>query len=232
MRRGILGLFVLLAASVADAGVVSSFNDIQYWVGNGQNRAALVIDWAGDSSTDQSWVWGFRWDGAATGEDMLQAIVAADPALYERVGPRHAVYGLPLYGLGYDLNHNGVFGISDETAFSPTTGIATTGVHDGAVATDSGDLYKEGWDTGFWNYGISVGGNPFGAGHWGPSDVGMSVTTLADGDWNGFAYETDWAFNSYPANPYAAVVPEPSTLILAVVAGLIAVTFRRRRKKQ
>src|SRR5436190_24241983 len=58
-----------------------AFTDIQYWVGSGTNQAALVIDWNLPAG-NQTLVWGYRWDGTATGGQMLNAIVNADARLY------------------------------------------------------------------------------------------------------------------------------------------------------
>ena len=57
-----------------------TFDDIQYWVGNGSNKAALVIEWH-DGNRPDAMVWGYRWDGEATGHDMIVAIAQADPRL-------------------------------------------------------------------------------------------------------------------------------------------------------
>ena len=57
-----------------------TFDDIQYWVGNGSNKAALVIEWH-DGDRPDAMVWGYRWDGEATGHDMIVAIAQADPRL-------------------------------------------------------------------------------------------------------------------------------------------------------
>ena len=57
-----------------------TFDDIQYWVGNGSNKAALVIEWH-DGNRPDAIVWGYRWDGEATGHDMIVAIAQADPRL-------------------------------------------------------------------------------------------------------------------------------------------------------
>ena len=57
-----------------------TFDDIQYWVGNGSNKAALVIEWH-DGNQPDAMVWGYRWDGEATGHDMIVAIAQADPRL-------------------------------------------------------------------------------------------------------------------------------------------------------
>ena len=57
-----------------------TFDDIQYWVGTGSNKAALVIEWH-DGNRPDAMVWGYRWDGEATGHDMIVAIAQADPRL-------------------------------------------------------------------------------------------------------------------------------------------------------
>ena len=55
-----------------------TFDDIKFWVGEGENKAALVVDWYYDDET--AMVWGFRWNGEATGLDMIKAIAKADPS--------------------------------------------------------------------------------------------------------------------------------------------------------
>ena len=57
-----------------------SFDDIQFWVGSGSKRAALVIEWH-DGNRPDAMVWGYRWDGEATGHDMIVAIAKADQKL-------------------------------------------------------------------------------------------------------------------------------------------------------
>src|SRR4030042_2134301 len=182
MKKWLLGIFLIHVGSMAHAGTVSSFDDIEFWVGSGQNSAALVMDWQEDSSSEEAWVWGYRWDGDASGEDMLLEIVAADQRLYARIGTDSG-FGTPLYGLGYGLTDNDTFGISDGTAFN-SEGIAVTGNHDGAAATDIGDLYHEGWYSGFWNYAVSDG-NPYDGGAWQSASSGISGRILSDGDWDG-----------------------------------------------
>lgn len=54
-----------------------SFEDIKFWVGEGENQAALIVDWYFDGET--AMVWGYRWNGRATGLDMIKAIANADP---------------------------------------------------------------------------------------------------------------------------------------------------------
>lgn len=57
-----------------------TFDDVKFWVGTGSNRAALVIEWHDGTSPD-ALVWGYRWDGEASGHDMIVAIAKADPKL-------------------------------------------------------------------------------------------------------------------------------------------------------
>lgn len=54
--------------------------DVQFWVGTGTDTALLIIDFL-DGSGTASLAWGYLYNGNATGEDMLNAIAAADPDL-------------------------------------------------------------------------------------------------------------------------------------------------------
>ena len=57
-----------------------TFDDIEFWVGEGENEAAIVIEWHDDYEPD-AMVWGYRWNGEATGLDMIEAVAKADPRL-------------------------------------------------------------------------------------------------------------------------------------------------------
>ena len=58
-------------AEVMDA--CTSFSDIQYWVGEGSNRAMLIVSWQ-----ENAFAWGYRYDGNQTVADMMNAVAAAD----------------------------------------------------------------------------------------------------------------------------------------------------------
>jgi hypothetical protein len=191
----------------ASAGPVASFDDIEFWVGQGNNRAVVVIDWFENSTEVPALAWGFRWDGAATGQTMLSAVIAADPRLYAKSGGFGGL-GASLYGLGYD-DGDGQFALNDETAFDEQGFADSEGPADGAVAVDANDYYREGWIEGFWNYGYSVG-SPFPGETWKPSQVGMSGRPLHDGDWDSWAFHApvnDVAFQTFAQNPVAAELP-------------------------
>src|SRR5205085_402561 len=105
------GFLVSISASIAPptarAAAISSMDDIQFWVGAGDQRAAMVVDW-NDGKQPESLSWGFRWSGSATGKTMLDAIESADPRLTQTPGG-----GGPgtVYGLGFDTDGDG-FAIS------------------------------------------------------------------------------------------------------------------------
>lgn len=79
-----------------------TFDDIQYWVGNGSNKAALVIEWH-DGNRPDAMVWGYRWDGEATGHDMIVAIAKADPKLL-LLTQYTGWMGYTIDGIGYGDN--------------------------------------------------------------------------------------------------------------------------------
>jgi hypothetical protein len=181
-----------------------TFDDIQFWVGAGTQRAALVIDWYEGRPAPPALAWGYRWDGTARGSDMLRAILAADDRLYAKVG------GTPtnpnaLYGLGYDADGDGQFALDDGTTFNDE-GIAFTSPADLATSVDPDDLYAEGWFTGFWHYGVETpaGTNPFGGSGWSDIPVGMASRTLVDGSWDSWTFSPTFNFAAYAENPEPA----------------------------
>jgi len=210
--RTAAGIASAVCLSTASAGF--SFSDIEYWVGDGANEAALVIDWNGGGAP-VSLAWGFRWDGAATGQDMLTAVINADANLYGRFASFG--FGEVIVGLGYDLDGDG-FGISDGTDFG-ASGLAFAGTSDGQTATDGDDYYAEGWNTGFWSYALGAG-DPFDGGAWGGALVGFGDRALSDGDWDGYRFAPGFVSED-PRLPIAAV-PAPASGLLLVGAFVCA----------
>ena len=67
-----------------------AFSDILYWVGEGSDSAALIVNFG---IPDTAFAWGYRFNGSATVQQMTDAITAADPRFW--------VVGLPsLYPQG------------------------------------------------------------------------------------------------------------------------------------
>lgn len=191
-------LLFLLAGIGRTLGQVGTLDDLEFWVGTGPNRAALVIDWD-DAGAQPPLAWGFRWSGTATGESMFRSVVSADVRLYARMGTP-GPFGPPLFGIGYDRNGDG-FGLSDGTVF--TQGVAVTAPSDGVTSSDPGDSYNEGWNTGFWAY-FGSQGSPYVGGVWQSASLGFSDRVLADGDWDGFSFAPGFV-GPAPDVPMAAV---------------------------
>ncbi len=71
-----LSAIALLATAPMQAQTFD-LSDVAFWVGTGADSSVLVVDFH-DDTDDASYAWGFLHDGTATGEDMLNAIAAAD----------------------------------------------------------------------------------------------------------------------------------------------------------
>src|SRR3990172_9049327 len=184
-----------------------TFDEIEFWVGSGANRAVLVIDWVERSPNPRSLAWGYRWDGTARGSDMLKAILAADDRLFAKFG------GMPsnpnaVYGIGYDTDGDGQFTLDDGTSFDDN-GIAFTSPADLAASADPDDYYAEGWFTGFWHYGVETpaGTNPYDGSNWSDIPVGLAGRMLVDGSWDSWAFSPTFNFAAYAENPQPAAPP-------------------------
>jgi hypothetical protein len=209
-----------VAALTTGAHGSFTFDDIEFWAGQGANRAAIVLDW-NDGKPDESVAWGYRWDDDATGEDMLLAVVAADPSLFARVGVFG--FGVAVVGLGQDTNANG-FAVTNG-AFFDASGLSTQGPSDGGEPVDPDDHYAEGWNTGFWQY-FFADDSPYAAGAWATASTGVSGRTLSDGDWDGLSFAPGFV-GPEPGLPVAAV-PGPGAGLAFGVGAIGAASVRRR----
>ncbi len=231
VRTTALAVCIVLGAASA-ARAQFTFDDIEYWVGEGDNQAALVIDWV-SGNDPLCLAWGYRWDGVATGEDMLMAIAGVGDVRSEnngpvvgsvdgddaRLGAQVTVYddfGNSVFGLGYDVDDDGGF-------------VYVNGPNETGHAADADDNYHEGFMGGYWSYWLGAG-NPYQDGSWEAAMVGMGDRTLATGDWDGWSFAAGgWGTETAPAEPVAAVpVPEPA-MILAAFGVLFAALRRRKR---
>ena len=98
------------------------FSKINYWVGEGDKEAALVISWGDGKDGNKNLVWGYRWSDTATGADLLMAVAAADPRFYLLVNSG-TQYGSAFGGFGYDLNGNGnIQLVSGDNTYDLTNG--------------------------------------------------------------------------------------------------------------
>lgn len=165
------------------------FDKINYWVGSGDNKSALVVKWNDGKDDNKCLVWGYRWNGAATGTDMLLAVAAADPRFYLLVcgGTQ---YGSAIGGYGYDLNDSGdIQLVSDGKSFDLTDGVYDCGDYsfDDFTSNDEEDHWQSGWYNGYWSYWVADASQS----DFTYSNVGASGRNLTDGSIDGWSYVTD-----------------------------------------
>ncbi len=219
LSLAVASLFVLNSSPAA------SFDDVQYWVGSGANKAAFVIDW-NDGKAAESLLWGYRWDGSATGLDMFQAVVNSDARLFGRLGVYS--FGTAVMGMGYDLNGHGSFGVSPAISFD-SGGLTinpanASNFSDARVAVEAADHYVEGWNSGYWSYYVK----PSTAADWDYAPSGAALRVLSDGVWDGWSFSPGFV-DSIPSEPLAAApVPEPSALALLSASALFLTCARRK----
>ncbi|MDE7148970.1 MAG: hypothetical protein K2O01_00950, partial [Bacteroidales bacterium] len=185
-----------------------SFDDVLFWVGDGANRAALVVDWH-DEELDRALVWGYRWDGDATGYDMISAVAAADPRFTLLTHVTNL--GNTIAGLGfnthfpYETEFMYTPAEGDPVSYKPVNGIVTTDAYnyDDWTCSDTNALWRAGWYKGYWSYQVKDAlTEEFSYSNW-----GASSRKLTDGGmdaWS-FALIEGTTEGTLPRMPYQAV---------------------------
>lgn len=187
------------SASLGAASPITSIDEIENWTGIGPNRSALVIDWSELAGAGPSMAWGYCWDDAATGRDMLVDIVQADPRLYVKLNASRTL----LLGVGYDLNNDGELSLAGTTFDADGFAVGTIGSVSFVNTAGDGDVYQEGWNIKFWHYAAQVGGLE---GVWEHLEDGIADHDLVDGAIDGWTYATARPPNyaAFPDQPNAA----------------------------
>ena len=194
MKKTLMAALAFAAAAWnGNAQLVANFENINYWVGTGPNRAALVIQW-NDDINPGSLAWGYRWSGNATGLDMLNAIAGnttiTDPG-QNPIGSlsgadSHLAVGVVRYSFG-------------DSIFS----IDYSGTNPARTRAD--------WENGYWQYLIFGGsfeytnwGDPgpslydtpgsslYANVSWFSSPIGMGDRALVDGSWDALSFAPDF----------------------------------------
>ena len=206
-----------------------SLDDIQLWTGSGTNRAVLVMEWnsplifnqttVAPPVTGKTLVWGYRFNGSATGTQMFNAIVAANPQLYA-VAHIDPMFGTGVDAIGFNLDGSGIAGITDGTvtdhANAFTNGVlmdASLNV-DAAQSLNQGDLFWSGHYGPYWQLWNELGdnggffsspnrgtneywnGDTYAQGQWSSAYYGLDDLPLTNGSWIGFSVSAD----GYPTN--------------------------------
>jgi hypothetical protein len=229
MKKTLLAALALAAAAWnGNAQLVGSFDDIDYWVGTGPNRAALVIQWNDDISPG-ALAWGYRWSGNATGLDMINA-VAGNTTITDP--------GENLVGSLSGADSRLVAGVVRYSFGDSIFSLVYSGSSPARTQAD--------WFSGYWEYLIFGGnfeytnwgdtepslyntpGSPLYSNvNWFSSPIGMGFRQLVDGSWDALSFAPD--FSGVPVvQPEAVAVPEPAALGLVGLGGLLLIYARRR----
>lgn len=168
-----------------------SAEDITYWVGEGPKQAALVIDWH-DDRLPHALVWGYRWEGEVTTEQMLRDVVTADQRLVLLTSPFYS-YGTACTGIGYLLQKPEkkvevlIDGVPvDEVSPHIFHAKSEKANVDAAQLTISSALWRSGWLTaGYWVYYLKDKR----LAPWSYSNIGISGTTVTDKSWHGLSFQ-------------------------------------------
>jgi len=190
--------------------------------GSGPQRVGLAVQW-NDGGTPTTELFGYRFDGSAsvTAEAVLAALAGDGETGLHLRWTTPGAFGRTLIGLGFDADADG-FSLNDpEGEVGFINGIAETGSSENAVAVDADDRYAEGFfNAGFWSL---WGGADFAP--WSFAEAGISGIDLADGQWLGLSFATDFGSSAPPA----VALPEPTTAVCLVGLALAGSLRPRRR---
>lgn len=102
-----------MAACASATAHPIDFGQIRHWTGSGPNRAALVVQFNGDTFGSDAYVYGYRWENGQTpnGEDMFKAI-CANSARLSLLTQRTGLMGSTVCGIGYGLNQDALRNVS------------------------------------------------------------------------------------------------------------------------
>lgn len=199
-----------------------TFDMIKNWTGEGENKAALVIQWNYDDEP-AALVFGYRWTGQATGADMLKAVVKNNPRLYALMqytnvsSPTDPNGGYTLNGIGWDVADDGDIALIDTgkgnqvyesedgffehpRGYKPGQGGSSDYDYDNWKARDTDDMWGAGWYSSYWSYWVKDNAkDKFSYSSW-----GVSGRVLENGSWDGWNFakgmmSSDW--KSFVAAP-------------------------------
>lgn len=151
MRKQLLSAS-LLTVALSQAFAVDyidwvEWERVQHWAGdpNGEKKCALVVDF--QDGNGPAFVWGFRWNGTATGEDLVRAVAGQSSALTAMIqytgsmGSTLNGFGMApdrsvLDGLAYDFDNAALAGEVSFGYFTPETSMG----QDEAPGYDTPDM--------------------------------------------------------------------------------------------
>lgn len=182
-------------------GAPFTFDDIQNWTGEGENQAAVVIQFnTGKDNETTAMVFGYRWDGEKTGADMILAIAECDPRFY--ILANYGGYGYSIGGMGWDADEDGDnYLVNNNVRYDLVNGkyeCSSEYDYDNFTAGDTDDFWAGGWFSGYWSYYTSNSGPE----NFGYSGVGATNRILTNNSWDGWNFCA--GMSSYSWLPFAA----------------------------
>ena len=164
-----------------------TFEDIEYWVGTGSNKAMLIVQW-NDKKSPGALAWGYRWNGTKYGYDMISDIAKTDKRFFHlRFGAGYLGYAIA--GIGFDVN--------DDAKIS--NGGSCQSPVDGSVDADRYDFddwklcagvdvrWSAGWYEAYWSYWVADDIK----GKWEYSGLGASSRVLKDNSVDAWYFDLD-----------------------------------------
>ncbi|MBD5290732.1 MAG: hypothetical protein HDS24_01465 [Bacteroides sp.] len=96
-----------MVISLTANAIVVDWSEIKHWAGEGENKAALVVQFD-DDGEEKAYVWGYRWNGeeiTPSGEDMFRAIATECDDIY-LFTQFTGWMGNTVCGIGYSRNNS------------------------------------------------------------------------------------------------------------------------------
>lgn len=189
-------------AAEATTSTGIDFSKIKRWAGEGDCQAALAIKWADGQNDGKTLVWGYRWKSSEqkTGEDLVRAVVKADPALYMMATQES--WGFYMGAFGYDADGDRYVTLTTMTGeIYPRNGVFD--IPSSEFGTSASTMFGNGdaWntpsrDTGFWGYYTAEKASDaliF-------SNVGAGGRNLTDGCVDAYVFLSSSSENVYDGN--------------------------------
>jgi hypothetical protein len=164
-----------------------TFEDIKYWVGEGNNKAMLVIQW-NDKKSPAALVWGYRWNGTKYGYDMIDDIAKADERFFHlRFGAGYLGYAIA--GIGFDISGDAKIS-NGGSCQSPVDGSVDADKYDfdyWKLCAGTSARWSAGWYEAYWSYWVSDNIK----GKWEYSGLGASSRVLTNNSVDAWYFDLD-----------------------------------------
>jgi hypothetical protein len=147
------------SSSTPSSSSTLASDDIQYWVGEGENRAMLILQWNDEKSPD-ALAWGYRWNAGETkyGYDMINDIAKADKRLFY-IKIFDLGMGYAIGGLGFDASSDNNIQLNNggpcESPIGGSVDADGYDFDDWVLCDDTNARWQAGWYVGYWSYWVS-----------------------------------------------------------------------------